>query len=76
MSAFLIHRKKEVELNDANKDQIVIAQWIAFALPNPAALGLIPGIPKFFSEEKIVDVAEVNQQRCLDESGQWLENVD
>ena len=64
LSAFLIHRKKEVELNDAYKDQIVIAQWITFGLPNPAAL------------EKIVDVAEVNQQRCLDESGQWLENVD
>ena len=26
--------------------------------------------------EKIVDVAEVNQQRCLEESGQWLKNVD
>ena len=25
---------------------------------------------------KIVDVAEVNQQRCLEESGLWLENVD
>ena len=26
--------------------------------------------------EKIVDVADVNPQRCLEESGQWLENVD
>ena len=26
--------------------------------------------------KKIVHVAEVNQQRCLEESGQWLENVD
>ena len=25
---------------------------------------------------KIVDVAEVNQWRCLEESGKWLENVD
>ena len=24
----------------------------------------------------IIDVAEVNQQRWLEESGQWLENVD
>ena len=23
--------------------------------------------------EQIVDVAEVNQRRCLEESGQWLE---
>ena len=25
---------------------------------------------------KFVAVTEVNQQRCLEESGQWLENVD
>ena len=25
---------------------------------------------------KIIDVAEVNQQRWLEEIGQWLENVD
>ena len=30
---------------------------------------------KIFSE-KIVDVAVVNQRRRLEESGQWLENVD
>ena len=24
----------------------------------------------------MVDVAEVNQRQCLEESGQWLENVD
>ena len=45
-------------------------------LPDPAAPNLIPSILEIFSEEKIVDVAEVNQQRCLEESGQWLENVD
>ena len=27
-------------------------------------------------EEKIVDVAKINQQRCLEESVQWLENPD
>ena len=27
-------------------------------------------------EVKIVGIAEVNQRRCLEESGQWLENVD
>ena len=31
---------------------------------------------KNFSDEKIADVAEVNQWRCLEESGQCLENVD
>ena len=25
---------------------------------------------------EIIDVAEVNQWRCLEESGQWLENAD
>ena len=32
--------------------------------------GSIPSIPEFFAEEKIVNVAEVNQQRCIEESGQ------
>ena len=44
--------------------------------PDPAAVGLNPSTPKFFSEEKIVDVAEANQLRCLQEIGQWLGNVD
>ena len=39
-------------------------------------LGSIPSVHKIFSEEKIVDVAEVNHWRCLEESGQRLENVD
>ena len=34
----------------------------------------IPSVP--FTEENIVDVAEVNQRCCLEESGQWLENVE
>ena len=45
-------------------------------LPGPPALVSIPTVPEFFSEEKIADVAEVNQWHCLEESGQWLENVD
>ena len=32
--------------------------------------------PKKNSEEKIIDVAEVNQQHWLEKSGQGLENVD
>ena len=35
-----------------------------------------PAFPKLFSEEKIVDAAEVNQPYCLDECGRWFENVD
>ena len=42
---------------------------------HPAAPGSIPGIPSF-SEEFILDVAEVNRWRWLQERGQWLENVD
>ena len=41
---------------------------IAFALPDTAALSSIPDIPpknlRKFSENKIVEVAEVNQLRC------------
>ena len=42
----------------------------------PRCPGFDSQCPKFFSEEKIINVAEVDQQRCLEESGQWLENVD
>ena len=45
-------------------------------LSDPAAPGSIPSIPKVFCEENIIDVAEVNQRHCLEESVQWLENVD
>ena len=31
-----------------------IARWLAYLLPDPAAPGSIPSIPKFFSEEKLV----------------------
>ena len=43
-----------------------IAQWSAYLLPDPAAPGSIPSVAD----------AEVNQRRWLEESGQWLENVD
>ena len=36
----------------------------------------IASVPKKNSEENIVDVDVVYQRRCLEESGQWLENVD
>ena len=52
-----------------------MAQWLPYLLLDPAAPGSIPSIPKKISDEKIVIVAEVNQLRCLEESGLWLENV-
>ena len=45
-------------------------------LPDPAAPGLIPSVPKIVSKEKIVTAVEVNQRHCLEESRQWLENAD
>ena len=51
------------------------AQWLAYLPPDPAALGLIPGKNKKFSQEKNVYGAEVNQRRWSEESGQWLKNV-
>ena len=42
----------------------------------PAALSGFPIVPEKISEEKNVEVAEVNQWHCLEESGQSLENVD
>ena len=45
-------------------------------LLDPAASGSIPSVLKSFSDDKIVDVADVNQQLCLEEIGLWLENVD
>ena len=43
---------------------------------DPPALGSISDIPQKIFRGKIVDVAEVNQRHCLEESGLWLENVD
>ena len=43
---------------------------------HPVAPGLIPSVPKKISEVKFFEVAEVNQRRWLEESGQCLENVD
>ena len=50
-----------------------IAQWLALLLLNP---GSTPNVAQKISGEKNVDVAEVHQRRCLEESGHWLENVD
>ena len=33
-------------------------QWLAYLLLDPAAPSSIPSIPEFFSQEKIVNVAE------------------
>ena len=53
-----------------------IAQWLSYLLLEPAAPGSIPSIPEIFSEEKIVNVAEVNLRGSLEENGLWIENVD
>ena len=54
-------------------------------LPNSAAPGSIPGILKYFSDKTIVDALDQHFQATvhfplssayLEESGQWLENVD
>ena len=56
-----------------------VAAWhkdlLAYLLLDLAAPDLIPSIPEFFTGETIVNVVEVNQQHCIDESGQLLENV-
>ena len=53
-----------------------IAKWLTYLYPDPAALGLIPSIPKKLSVGNNVNSSEVNQRRHLEESEQWLENVD
>ena len=52
-----------------------MAQWFPYLFLNPAAPGLIRSIPKKMSGE-IVDISKVNYRCCLEESGQWPENVD
>ena len=49
---------------------------IVSILASVPVLGLIPSITKKFSGENIVGVADVNQRTGMEESGQWLENVD
>ena len=50
---------------------------MAYLLLDPAVPSSIPSIPRnCFQRKKFVDAAKVNQQRCSEESGQWLENVD
>ena len=48
---------------------------LAYLVSGPAALGSIPSVPEFFSEEKNVNVVQVNQRPCLKESEEWPENV-
>ena len=42
----------------------------------PSCTGFDSSVPKKISEEKIIDVAEINQWRWLEANGLWLENVD
>ena len=43
---------------------------------HPAAPGSIPSITKKNFRGNIINVAEINQWHWLEESEQWLENVD
>ena len=52
-----------------------IAQSLAYLITDPTTLGSIPIIPPKNSEETIVQV-EVSVRHCLEESRQWLENID
>ena len=49
---------------------------VSILASGPSCLKFDSHSSQFFSEEKIVNGAEVNQRRCLKKSGQWLENVD
>ena len=51
------HKESERRLGVSGQHSTVVA----FALPDPAASGLNPGIPEFFQR---VDVAEVNLHYC------------
>ena len=66
-----IHRSKVVMQVGGS-----IALWLEYLLPDPTAPGLIPSIPEFFSDYKIIHIAEVNQWHWLYENVIWLENVD
>ena len=46
------------------------------SLQDLAAPGLLPSIPQIYPEEKVVEVAEVNQWRCFEDSEQWLDKVE
>ena len=52
-----------------------VAKWLAYLHPDTAALGSIPLLPEMFSEEKIIDVAEVNQKHCIENGGQWIKHI-
>ena len=45
---------------------------VSILVSGPCCPGLNPSIPESGSKEKIVDVAEVDQQRFLEESGEWV----
>ena len=49
---------------------------LAYLLPDPAAPGSIPSIPKKIQRKEMTNVAGVYCRRWLEESGQRLENVD
>ena len=49
---------------------------VSILASGPSCLEFDTQSSQFFSEENIINGAEVNQWRCLKKSGQWFENVD
>ena len=63
-----------VHLGDLAKGGGGIVVWL-HCTEVGSILASHPAFPKNF-KGKIINVAEVNQRRWLEKSGQWLENVD
>ena len=53
-----------------------IAQKVSILATGPCYPGIDSQHSWYFSEEKIVEVAEAYQRHCSEESGQGVENVD
>ena len=52
-----------------------IAQWLHTFIWTHLLCVRFPVFPKKIQMKKIANFPEVNQWSCLEESGQWLENV-
>ena len=66
-----MHALKQTKFNRVQHSNVV-----SIFASEPSCLWINSSFPKNISVEKNAGVAEVNQQLCLKESGQWLESVD
>ena len=76
-----MEKKKSKETRPGQVGRMLIdggqqSTMVSILACGPSCSGLIPRFPNNFSEEKIADVAEVDQGRGLEESVQRLESVD